>query len=85
MVDAYVVVESERQFETTIRANCPIRNLNLADGDAAGQSSRVAANAVVGDFQVVIPAMGEDAAAALAAVGEGDAVNTRRAAEEVVG
>ena len=60
-----------------------IRVFALADRDAAGQRSLVVVNAVVGDLQVVGPAVHEDAAAALRAVGDGHAVDARRVALEV--
>ena len=62
-----------------------IRELAVADGDAAGQRAVVGADARVGDFQVVVPAVRADRAAALRAVDHGDAVDARRVAQEVAG
>ncbi len=57
----------------------------LADVDAARQRSGVVVDPVVGDLQVMPPAVDEDAAAALGAVGDAQAVNARRVALEVAG
>src|SRR5262249_49174362 len=59
------------------------RELTLADVDAAGERADVAVNTVVGNLQVVVPAVDEDTASALRAVGDGKAVNARRVALEV--
>src|SRR5512135_3940931 len=59
--------------------------LALVDGDAACQRSMVAVDTVVGYLQVMAPAVHEDATAALRTVGDGDAVNARRVAQEVAG
>ncbi len=60
-----------------------VRMFALADGDAAGQCSLVVVDAVVGDLEVVAPAVDQDAAAALGTVGDGQAVDARRVAPEV--
>ena len=62
-----------------------IRMFSLANGDTAGQGSLVIANSVIGDFQVMCPAVSEDAATTLRTVTDGQAVNTRRVAHEVAG
>ena len=62
-----------------------IRELALADGDAAGERAVVAPDARVGDFQIMVPGMREDRSAALRAVDHAQAVDARRIAEEVAG
>ncbi len=59
------------------------REFALADVDAARERSGVVVDAVVGDLQVVAPGVDEDAAAALRAVGDAQAVDARRVALEV--
>src|SRR5215469_5230179 len=59
--------------------------LALANGNAAGQSSLVVSDTVVGDLEVVGPSVNVDAAATLRAVGHGEAINPRRVAVEVTG
>ena len=55
----------------------------LADLDTARQRSVVVANSVVGDFEVMSPAVDENAAAALGTVGDQQAIDPRRIALEV--
>src|SRR5580704_14718530 len=57
----------------------------LADLDAPGQRSIVIANAVVGNFDVMTPAVDEDAAAALGTIGDNQPIDARRVAVEVAG
>ena len=52
----------------------------LADADAARERSGIVVDAVVGDLQVMRPAVHEDAAAALGAVGDAQPVDARRVA-----
>ena len=59
------------------------REFTLADVDAARERSGVVGDAVVGDLQVMAPGVDEDAAAALRAVADAQAVNARRVAPEV--
>ena len=69
-----------------VRVAAPPR---YASGVRPGRSAcrltafRVVVDPVVGDFQVVCPAVDEDAAAALGAVGDAQAVDARRVAVEV--
>src|SRR4051794_21949052 len=57
----------------------------LADGDAAGHGALVVHDAVVGDLDIVAPGVNPDAAAALRAVLNGQAINAGRVAVEVTG
>ena len=59
------------------------REFTLAYVDAAGKRSSVAVDPVVGDLQVMTPAVDEDAAAALGAVGDAQAVDAGRDCTEV--
>ena len=59
--------------------------LALAQVDAARERSGVAVDPVVGDLQVMAPAVDEDAAAALGAVGDTQPVDAGRVAHEVAG
>src|SRR5713101_9693704 len=52
----------------------------LADVDAARKRSSIAGNPVVGDLQVMPPAVDEDAAATLGTLGDAQAVDARRVA-----
>src|SRR5204862_1472755 len=60
-----------------------IGELTLADADAAGESSAVVEDTVIGDFQIVRPAVHEDAAPALGAVLHAQAIDARGVAEEI--
>ena len=62
-----------------------IGELTLAEGDSARERAGIVVDPVVGDLQVVVPAVDEDAAAALGAVPDGEAVNRRRIALKVAG
>src|ERR1700756_1870198 len=57
----------------------------LANVDAAPKRAGVVVDAVVGDLNVVSPTVHEDGAAALRAVGDGQAVDPGRIAPEVAG
>src|SRR5512135_606890 len=59
--------------------------LALVDGDTASQRSMVAVDTVVGYLQTMAPPVHEDATATLRTVGDGDAVNARRVAQEIAG
>ena len=59
------------------------RKLALADIDATRERSRVVGDPVVGDLDVVPPAVHEDAATPLGAVGDAQAVDGRGVAPEV--
>src|SRR6516165_6881719 len=58
------------------------RDLDLAKPHAAGDRSAIRVDPVVGDFDVVIPTVGVDAAARLA-IAEAHAINARRGAVEI--
>ena len=60
-----------------------IGELTLANADAARERARIVVDPVVGDLQVMRPAVHEDAAAALGAVGDGQTIDARRVAIEV--
>src|ERR1700730_1989518 len=60
-----------------------IGRLPLADIDAARECACVAVDTVIGNLQIVRPAVCEDTAAALRAVGDGDPVDSRWIAPEV--
>ena len=84
VVHVHIVVVQERQLCHAIcAADGAINRLHLPDGDAAGECARIAHYTVIGDLQVVVPAVHEDATAALRAVGERDAIDARRVAHEV--
>ena len=57
----------------------------LADDDTAAYGAGVVVDAVVGNFEIVAPAVYIDSAAALRAVGDAQPVNARRIALEVTG
>src|SRR5579864_7297326 len=57
----------------------------LAHVDAARERTRIVLDTVVGDLDVVTPPVYEDAATTLRAVGDGQAIDTRRVAPEVAG
>ena len=61
----------------------PHPELPLADGDAARERAGIAVDPVVGDLQVVVPGVHEDATTTLRAVGQREAVDARRVAQEV--
>src|ERR1017187_7742241 len=55
----------------------------LADADAAGESTGIVVDPVVGDLQEMRPAVDEDAAAALGAVGATQPIDARRVADVI--
>src|SRR5271165_3991133 len=59
--------------------------LTLAKVDAARERSGIAVNPVVGDLQVMVPAVDEDAAATLRTLSDGQPIDARRVAHEVTG
>ena len=61
------------------------REFTLADADSARERTGVVVDPVVGDLQVMVPAVDEDAAAALGAVPDREAVNRGRIALVVAG
>ena len=60
-----------------------VAEFTLADFYAARQGSAVVANSVIGNFNVVSPAVYENAATALGAVGNQQAIDPRRIALEI--
>ncbi len=83
VVHVHIGVVHERQLRHAIHIDGAVGRLHLPNGDATGERASVARHTGVGDLQVMVPAMHEDPAAALRAVGEGDAVDARRVAQEV--
>ena len=79
----HIVVEQVRQFGQTSRIEACRRSFSLADDDTAAQSSAVGVDPVVGHFHVVSPTVEEDTSAALGTVGEAQAIDARRVAQEV--
>src|SRR2546427_12379044 len=73
-------IDERTPVNSTIRW---IHKLSLADGDASGRSPAIGEDPVVGDFQVMVPAVGEDSSAALRTVGEADAIDARWIAKEI--
>ena len=57
----------------------------MTDVDAARERTCIVLDTVVGDLNVVAPPVYEDAATTLRAVGDGQAIDTRRVAPEVAG
>src|ERR1035438_7410444 len=57
----------------------------LADADAAGERTGIIVDPVVGDLQEMRPAVDEDAAAALGAVGDTQPIDARRVANVIAG
>src|ERR1017187_2151514 len=55
----------------------------LADADAAGERTGIVVDPVVGDLQEMRPAVDEDAAAALGAVGDTQPIDARRVAHVI--
>src|ERR1035441_7230823 len=55
----------------------------LADADAAGERTGIVVDPVVGDLQEMRPAVDEDAAAALGAVGDTQPIDARRVANVI--
>ncbi len=81
VVHVHVLVVTEGQ---RLRAgDGRIRGFRLADGDTTRQRAGVGVNAVVGDFNGMVPAVDEDTAAALGTIRDAQTVNARRVAEEV--
>src|ERR1700756_4867992 len=80
-----MVVEHIRWHDGTVRGahGSRVHNLHLANGDAARQGPRISEDPVVGDFQVMVIAVGKDAATALGRVGEAYAIDARGVAKEV--
>src|SRR5581483_8605408 len=62
-----------------------IHVFTLTDSDAARQSPGIVVNPVVGDLDIVSPAVDEDAATTLGTVADAQSVNTRRVAGKVRG
>ncbi len=81
VMHVHIFVEQERQLGGA--GDGPVGDLGLAYGEAAGEGSGIAEDPVIGDLHVVVPAVEEDAATALRAVGEAHAVDARRVAQEV--
>ncbi len=82
----HIRVIAERNLGHAVRAAYgPVRHFHLANRDPPGERAGIAEDAVVGNLHVVVPAVQEDAATALGAVGEGNAIDARRVAEEVAG
>src|SRR5262249_33250348 len=61
------------------------RELALTNVDAARERTRIVLDAVVGDLDVVTPAMYEDGTTTLRAVGDRQTIDARRVAHEVAG
>ena len=80
IVDVAVLARTRNGIDRTRQIS--IRVFSLANRDAAPQSALVVGDAVVGDFQVVRPAVDEDAATALGAIGHRQAINARGVAVE---
>ncbi len=59
------------------------RRLSVPNDDTAAKGSPIAEDPVIGDFQVIAPAMDENTTAALGTVGEADAVDSRWVTEIV--
>ena len=72
-----------RAREVRVTRDDRIREFAKTDRDTAGDRSSVREHTVVRDFEIVVPAVHEDAATALRAVGDGETVDTRRVAEEI--
>src|ERR1700687_817447 len=76
-----IVLEQERLLDAH-GVYDRIGRLPLADIDAARECACVAVDTVIGNLQIVRPAVCEDTAAALRAVGDGDPVDSRWIAPE---
>ena len=84
VMHVHKLVVSEWQFRHVVhRRDVCGRNLDLAHSYSAGEGTGVSMHTVVGNLQVMSPAVNQDTAAALRAVCEANSIDTRRIAQEV--